>query len=264
MVELQRQLELKDSTIASLRKVIEQKDEQIQATEAKLKGLEEKRDEIEEALLSLTIDSNDNPMGTEGHENDEIDTFVTSNSRAAQLEMEKNDLRVKLATLSSTVFGFCTQFKNSADLEFNLEEAVKQMEESCNSLMLKNCSHQMGSKASTASSPETLANHSDVCGQNSENTVTQLQVRMELEHERRLRTQADLDESEKKHVILKRELDSKARRNEDLAKQLVETKEKCEVRIKQVNPTFGRIQSSQIFRKVATLGLKKKIVAYQG
>ena len=248
MVELQRQLELKDSTIASLRKVIEQKDEQIQATEAKLKGLEEKRDEIEEALLSLTIDSNDNPMGAEGAETDEIDTFVTSNYRAAQLEMEKNDLRVKLATLSSTVFGFCTQFKHS-DQEFNLEEAVKQMEESCNSLMLKNCSHQM--KASCAASAEAEANN--CIGQNSENTVTQLQVRMELEHERRLRTQADLDESEKKHVILKRELDSKARRNEDLAKQLVETKEKCEVRIKQVlKPTLGCIQSSRILRKVAS------------
>ena len=61
MVELQRQLELKDTTIASLRRVIEQKDELLAATEEKLKALEEKRDEIEEALISLTIDANDNP-----------------------------------------------------------------------------------------------------------------------------------------------------------------------------------------------------------
>ena len=61
MVELQRQLELKDTTIASLRRVIEQKDELLAATEEKLKALEEKRVEIEEALISLTIDANDNP-----------------------------------------------------------------------------------------------------------------------------------------------------------------------------------------------------------
>ena len=213
MVELQRQLELKDTTIASLRKVIEQKDELLAATEEKLKALEEKRDEIEEALINLTIDANDNPE-------DEIDTFVTSNSRAAQLETEKNDLRVKLAALSSTVVGFCTQFRNRENENFDLDEAVKAMEESCSLLMLKNSAHK---------TPEIRRNS----GGHGENV--QLQVRMELEHERRLRTQAALDESEKKQVILKRELDMKVQKNEELVKQIADAKEKCEARIKQVN-----------------------------
>ena len=35
---------------------------------------------------------------------DEADTFVSSTSRAAQLEAEKNDFRIKLAKLSTQVF----------------------------------------------------------------------------------------------------------------------------------------------------------------
>ena len=103
---------------------------------------------------------------------------------------------------------------------------MKGLEENCSLLAVKNCSHVLTPEAKNGQN-----------GQSSENTV-QLQVRMELEHERRLRTQADLDESEKKHVILKRELNTQSRRNEDLAKQLQETKEKCEVRIKQVKVLY--------------------------
>ena len=62
----------------------------------------------------------------------------------------------------------------------------------------------------------------------------QWQVRMELEHERRLRTQTALDASEKKQVALKRELDSKASQCQDLLKQLLDTKEKHQQTFKKV------------------------------
>ena len=65
-----------------------------------MRNLEEKKAEFEEALVNLTQDD---------IQIDEIDTFVSSNSRAAQLECEKNDFRLKLASLSSTVQDFCTQ-----------------------------------------------------------------------------------------------------------------------------------------------------------
>ena len=141
------------------------------------------------------------------------------------METEKNDLRVKLATLSSTVVGFCTQFRNRETEEnnFDIDEAVKAMEDNCSLLMLKNSAHKI---------PEipNPSKQDDKCSEN-----VQLQVRMELEHERRLRTQAALDESEKKHSILKSELERKDKKNEELVKQISDAKEKCEVRIKQVN-----------------------------
>ena len=140
------------------------------------------------------------------------------------METEKNDLRVKLATLSSTVVGFCTQFRNreTEQNNFDIDEAVKAMEDNCSLLMLKNSAHKI---------PEIpVEKQGDKCSEN-----VQLQVRMELEHERRLRTQAALDESEKKHSILKSELERKDKKNEELVKQISDAKEKCEVRIKQVN-----------------------------
>ena len=99
---------------------------------------------------------------------DEADTFVSSTSRAAQLEAEKNDFRIKLAKLSTQVIDFCTKYKNN-ESEFNLEEAVKSLEESLNT-------------NSTNSESQRVHNHENV----------QLQVKMELEHERRLRTQVGL------------------------------------------------------------------------
>ncbi len=57
---------------------------------------------------------------------------------------------------------------------------------------------------------------------------------MELEHERRLRTQEALDASEKRQVSLKRDLEAKNRQCEDLLKQLSEAKEKNQVSVKKV------------------------------
>ena len=98
---------------------------------------------------------------------DEADTFVSSTSRAAQLEAEKNDFRIKLAKLSTQVIDFCTKYKNN-ESEFNLEEAVKSLEESLNT-----------NSSNSESQNSRVSNHENV----------QLQVKMELEHERRLRTQ---------------------------------------------------------------------------
>ena len=54
--ELEKQLELKESTISNLKKVIEQKDELWIATNDKVLDLEQKKTDIEEALVNLTID----------------------------------------------------------------------------------------------------------------------------------------------------------------------------------------------------------------
>ena len=54
--EVEKQLELKESTISNLKKVIEQKDELWIATNDKVLDLEQKKTDIEEALVNLTID----------------------------------------------------------------------------------------------------------------------------------------------------------------------------------------------------------------
>ena len=92
---------------------------------------------------------------------DEADTFVSSTSRAAQLEAEKNDFRIKLAKLSTQVIDFCTKYKNN-EPEFNLEEAVKSLEESLNT-----------NSSNSESQNSRVSNHENV----------QLQVKIELEHE---------------------------------------------------------------------------------
>merc|ERR1712066_236350 len=122
--ELEKQLELKESAISNLKKVIEQKDELLNATNDKVLDLEQKKTDIEEALVNLTIDE---PGGQDSGGTDEADTFVSSTSRAAQLEAEKNDFRIRLAKLSTQVIDFCTKYKNNESEttgEFNLDEAV--------------------------------------------------------------------------------------------------------------------------------------------
>ena len=96
---------------------------------------------------------------------------MSSTSRAAQLEAEKNDFRIRLAKLSTQVIDFCTKYKNneSEKDEFNLDEAVKTLEESLNV-----------TNSESFSLPRV-----------SNNENVQLQVKMELEHERRLRIQVD-------------------------------------------------------------------------
>jgi len=123
----QKQLEVKESSICNLKKVIEQKEELLTATNEKLRILEQKNADFEEALVNLTQDD----LG-EAVDSASADTFVTSNSRAAQLETEKNDFRLKLAGLSSQVIGFCTKFKEDPR-NFDLGEAVNKLEESLNS-----------------------------------------------------------------------------------------------------------------------------------
>jgi len=214
--ELEKQLELKESTISNLKKVIERKDELWIATNDKVLDLEQKKTDIEEALVNLSIDE---PGGEDSGGTDEADTFVSSTSRAAQLEAEKNDFRIKLAKLSTQVIDFCTKYKNN-ESEFNLEEAVKSLEESLNT------------NTNSNSESQRVSNHENV----------QLQVKMELEHERRLRTQVALDDSEKKQVVLKREAENKAGQCQDLLKQLSKMKEKNEMAAKKVSDENRRLE----------------------
>ena len=111
--ELEKQLELRDSNIASLKRTLEQKEQLLLATQEKLEVLELKKVEFEDALVSLTqeCDLDDLDIETDNVE-DTVDTFVSSNSRAAQLECENRDIRIKFATLSTLVQEFCSSMKN--------------------------------------------------------------------------------------------------------------------------------------------------------
>ena len=111
--ELEKQLELRDSNIASLKRTLEQKEQLLLATQEKLEVLELKKVEFEDQLFSLTqeCDLDDIDIETDNVE-DTVDTFVSSNSRAAQLESENRDIRIKFATLSTLVQEFCSSTKN--------------------------------------------------------------------------------------------------------------------------------------------------------
>ena len=74
--------------------------------------------------------------------------------------------------------------------------------------------------------------HSYFYSQSFENV--QLQVKLELEHERRLRIQMALDDSEKRNVVLKREVETKTKHSEDLEKQMNEAQSKFKGKMKQV------------------------------
>jgi chromosome segregation ATPase len=198
--ELEGQLEIRDSSIASLRRMLEQKDALLMATSDKLCDSERKRTEMEDALLSLTKES--------GPEAEEVDNFVASSSRAAQMEAENSDLRLRMAALATKVQEFCNQFRNEAN--FNSLEAVQRLEVSvgpANSILV----------------PQQLTDEN-----------VHLQIRMELEHERRLRVQAALDDSEKRHVGLKHDLENKSRDFDELEKRLSNMRDKYEHKIKQV------------------------------
>jgi hypothetical protein len=215
--ELERQLELRDSSIASLRRMLEQKEELLMATRDKLFGSERERTEMEDALLSLTKES-DLSGGLEAEEEEVVDSFVASSSRAAQMEAENSDLRVRMATLASKVQEFCNQFKNEAN--FNALEAVQRLEVSvgpANSILV----------------PKQLTDE----------TVIHLQIKMELEHERRVRVLAALDDSEKRNVCLKRDVENKSREFEAVEKRLSNMKDKYELKIKQVEQENRRLET---------------------
>ena len=74
--------------------------------------------------------------------------------------------------------------------------------------------------------------HSYFYSQSFENV--QLQVKLELEHERRLRIQMALDDSEKRNVVLKRDVETKTKHCEDLEKQMNEAQSKFKAKMKQV------------------------------
>ena len=78
--------------------------------------------------------------------------------------------------------------------------------------------------------------HSYFYSQSFENV--QLQVKLELEHERRLRIQTALDDSEKRNVVLKREVETKTKHCEDLEKQMNEAQSKFKGKMKQVQMFF--------------------------
>ena len=97
-----------------------------------------KKVEFEEALVSLTqeCDFDENTLSENTSSNtadsvfDTAENFVTSNSRAAQLEAENRDFRIKLATLGTLIQEFCSQTKSDSEKDFNFYEAVTHLENS--------------------------------------------------------------------------------------------------------------------------------------
>jgi hypothetical protein len=251
--ELEKQLELRDSNIASLKRTLEQKEQLLLATQEKLEVLELKKVEFEDQLFSLTqeCDLDDIDIETDNVE-DTVDTFVSSNSRAAQLESENRDIRIKFATLSTLVQEFCSSTKNmpsfsnaashshcaslddsggvAEENDFNFSEAVNRLE---NSLAL--IQHSVPNTENSNNNSEE-SHHS----QSFENV--QLQVKLELEHERRLRIQTALDDSEKRNVVLKREVETKTKHCEDLEKQMNEAQSKFKGKMKQLADENRRLE----------------------
>ena len=64
-----------------------------------------------------------------------------------------------------------------------------------------------------------------------EESNNELKVRLELEHERRLRAQKEIGQIEKEKVILQKDLESKSSENIKLSEECDETKANCEFKI---------------------------------
>ena len=69
-----------------------------------------------------------------------------------------------------------------------------------------------------------------------------VQVKMELEHERRLRTQQALDESERRQYVLQRDCDNKTRECQEYSQKIKDLKVKHEARVRQVTEENRRLE----------------------
>ena len=65
---------------------------------------------------------------------------------------------------------------------------------------------------------------------------------MELEHERRLRTQQALDESERRQYVLQRDCDNKTRECHEYSQKIKDLKVKHEARVRQVTEENRRLE----------------------
>merc|ERR1712203_195250 len=94
-------------------------------------------------------------------------------------------------------------------------------------------------KANTNS--ETTAENEIFSSNNSENV--QLKVKMELEHERRLRTQDALDDAERRYFSLRRECDNKENEYKEVEKKLKEIKVKHDMKMQKSKEENSRLEN---------------------
>ena len=71
---------------------------------------------------------------------------------------------------------------------------------------------------------------------------TNFQVKIELEHERRLRTQQALDEAERRQYVLQRDCDNKTRECQEYSAKIKDLKVKHEARLRQVTEENRRLE----------------------
>ena len=172
--------------------------------------------------LATDKDEEDEEDNTDGNE----DTFITSHCRAAKLDQENNELRYRLSHINSILTDFHHTFSKTIVSEPLSEETrikLKEDVEKISSLIftpmkkLSAVSKDNSDKSSNSGENEMFSNVN-----NSENV--QLKVKMELEHERRLRTQDALDDAERRYFSLRRECDNKENEYKDIEKKLIEIK----------------------------------------
>merc|ERR1712087_719631 len=136
------------------------------------------------------------------------DTFIASNCRAAKLDQENNELRYRVSHINSTITEFYQVFNeitSTAEDFLNTEsgDKLKESAEKLGALIYKPVKKLSVGSSKDNSSTIPSSDDEGYPTHNSENV--QLKVKMELEHERRLRTQQALDDAERRYFVLNRE-----------------------------------------------------------
>ena len=207
---LERQLEERNQRIQDLKHSLNQKDELFLATTEKLALAEHKRIELETSLMNLATDKDEDQVDC----ND--DNFIASNCRAAKLEQENGELKYKLTHLASALADF-NQLFHEVGSTVEAKEMLKKLLELAKV---------------PSSSTESSGGSSNV----------QLHVKMELEHERRVRTQKALDEAERKYYVLQKELESKENECQEYSAKIKDLKLKHDGKIRQASEEHKRLE----------------------
>ena len=240
--QLEKQLEDREVRIHDLRHTVTQKDELLLATSEKLVAAERKRTELETALLNLATDK-DEEDGEDPNVADE-DTFITSHCRAAKLDQENNELRYRLSHVTSTLSDFHDTFNKTLisqplpeDVRIRLTEDVEKI-----STLIFTPMKKLSVVKKESSETDSNPTEAEIFSNNNSENV-QLKVKMELEHERRLRTQEALDDAERRYFALRRECDNKESEYKEIEKKLKEIKVKHDMKMQKSKEENSRLEN---------------------
>ena len=240
--QLEKQLEDREIRIHDLRHTVTQKDELLLATSEKLVAAERKRTELETALLNLATDK-DEEDGEDPNVADE-DTFITSHCRAAKLDQENNELRYRLSHVTSTLSDFHDTFNKTLisqplpeDVRTRLTEDVEKI-----STLIFTPMKKLSVVKKESSETDSNPTEAEIFSNNNSENV-QLKVKMELEHERRLRTQEALDDAERRYFALRRECDNKESEYKEIEKKLKEIKVKHDMKMQKSKEENSRLEN---------------------